>query len=91
LKSKLSRTNSVKNLSAISPQAKYTYCALINSDKKHEYHDVMIKNYLRTAAERFQHSPYVSYNNFINKYTLGQYSDLRAASHFTGGGGIAPE
>lgn len=61
LKSKLSRTNSVKNLSAISPQAKYTYCALINADKKHEYHDVMIKNYLRTAAERFQHSPYVSF------------------------------
>lgn len=44
------------------PQAKYTYCALINADKKHEYHDVMIKNYLRTAAERFQHSPYVSFD-----------------------------
>lgn len=61
LKSKLSRTNSVKNLSAISPPSKSTYFALINADKKHEYHDVMIKNYLRTAAERFQQSPYVSY------------------------------
>lgn len=67
LKSKLSRTNSVKNLSVI-PLAKYTYCALINADKKHEYHDVMIKNYLRTAAERFHHSPYVRLIFFfINK------------------------
>ncbi|XP_050520007.1 OTU domain-containing protein 7B-like isoform X2 [Daktulosphaira vitifoliae] len=56
-KSKLSRTNSVKNLS-VALQSKYTLCALINTDKKHEYHDVMIKNYLQTAAERFRHSSY---------------------------------
>ncbi|XP_026806285.1 OTU domain-containing protein 7B-like isoform X1 [Rhopalosiphum maidis] len=81
LKSKLSRTNSVKNLSAISPQAKYTYCALINSDKKHEYHDVMIKNYLRTAAERFQHSPYA---DTTPRYGAGKsrfYTEADSESH----------
>jgi OTU domain-containing protein 7 len=81
LKSKLSRTNSVKNLSAITPQAKYTYCALINSDKKHEYHDVMIKNYLRTAAERFEHSPYA---DTTPRYGAGKsrfYAEADSESH----------
>ncbi|VVC34852.1 Zinc finger, A20-type,OTU domain [Cinara cedri] len=80
LKSKLSRTNSVKNLSAIS-QAKYTCCALINADKKHEYHDVMIKNYLRTAAERFQHSPYA---DTAPRYGAGKsrfYTEADSESH----------
>ncbi|XP_014244555.1 OTU domain-containing protein 7B-like isoform X2 [Cimex lectularius] len=47
LKMKLLRSNSQR-------QSKPILCALLNLDKRHEYHEVMIKNYLDTARERFQ-------------------------------------
>ncbi|XP_050441635.1 OTU domain-containing protein 7B-like isoform X2 [Adelges cooleyi] len=80
LKSKLSRTNSIKNLT-VALQSKYTLCALINTDKKHEYHDVMIKNYLQTAAERFRLSPYADQTP---RYGAGKsrfYTEVDSESH----------
>ena len=46
LKLKLSRSNSQR-------QVKNVLCAALHSDKRHEYHDVMIRNYLETAKQRF--------------------------------------
>lgn len=47
LRLKLTRSNSQR-------QAKSVLCAILHIDKRHEYHDAMIKNYLETARQRFQ-------------------------------------
>ena len=50
LRLKLSRSNSVRTAAA---NRQHVLCALLHTDKRHEYHDVMIKNYLSNAMERF--------------------------------------
>ncbi|KAK9506538.1 hypothetical protein O3M35_008458 [Rhynocoris fuscipes] len=47
LRMKLLRNNSQR-------QAKPVLSASLHSDKRHEYHEVMVKNYLETAKQRFQ-------------------------------------
>lgn len=47
LKLKLSRSNSQR-------QSKTILCAALHAEKRHEYHDVMIRNYLETAKQRFE-------------------------------------
>uniref|UniRef100_A0A1B6DAP4 ubiquitinyl hydrolase 1 n=1 Tax=Clastoptera arizonana TaxID=38151 RepID=A0A1B6DAP4_9HEMI len=46
LRLKLNRSNSQRN-------GKGVLCAALHTDKKHEYHDEMVKNYLHTARLRF--------------------------------------
>lgn len=47
LRLKLTRSNSQRH-------GKGILCAALHTDKRHEYHDTMISNYLRTAQLRFQ-------------------------------------
>lgn len=52
LRLKLTRSNSVRN-SAHNKVSQHILCALLHTDKRHEYLDIMIENYLQSAKERF--------------------------------------
>lgn len=49
LKMKLTRNNSQRGA-----KPSGILCAQLHMDKRHEYHDVMINNYLHTAQQRFE-------------------------------------
>ncbi|XP_024214768.1 OTU domain-containing protein 7B isoform X2 [Halyomorpha halys] len=80
LKLKLSRSNSQR-------QAKSILCAALHSDKRHEYHDVMIRNYLETAKQRFelqQENEKVGEEQSGGKYNAGNsqfYTAVDTESH----------
>ncbi|XKL68879.1 hypothetical protein PGB90_006648 [Kerria lacca] len=73
LRLKLSRSNSVRN-SGMNKMMQHILCALLYTDKKPEYVDVMIKNYLQNAMERFQQT-----NASAPRYGAGKSQFYREA------------
>uniref|UniRef100_A0A0A9XE76 ubiquitinyl hydrolase 1 n=2 Tax=Lygus hesperus TaxID=30085 RepID=A0A0A9XE76_LYGHE len=59
LRLKLTRSNSQRQ--------KVILCATLHTDKRHEYHDAMINNYLETARQRFQLQNEKSQNNITDE------------------------
>ncbi|XP_065224019.1 OTU domain-containing protein 7B-like isoform X1 [Planococcus citri] len=77
LRLKLTRSNSVRNNTT--NKSGHILCALLHTDRRHEYHDVMIKNYLQNAMERFQQT-----NAGAPRYGAGKsqfYTEADAESH----------
>ena len=43
------------NSNLVSKSQDYILCALLHTEKRHEYQEEMVRNYLQSARERFQH------------------------------------